>query len=123
MYAEPMYSWFTGRQLDSLLARKASNADLLVSIAELPPDVLSASFWRKPNAPKVVITQGPIYDFAGAIKAGAVVAAIAHNPEAEYEPKAPPKDVDKAFANRYLLITPDNIDSIRSQYPKLFPSD
>ena len=31
------------------------------------------------------------------------------------------KDVEKAFAKRYLVLTPENLDEIKKKYPTLFP--
>ena len=117
---EPMYTWFTGSELDQLIRSYDKECDLLVAISELPMDVFAANFWRSPDAPKVVLTRGSVYEYYGAIKAGAVVAAIAHHPDATYEQEKPPKDIDAAFAQRYLLITPDNVDEVASKYPNLF---
>lgn len=117
---EPAYNWFTAEKLDKMLAEYPGDPDLLIAISELPMDVFDADFWRQPDAPKVVLTRGSVSEYYGAIKAGAVVAALAYHPKANYEHKKPPKDVDEAFAQRYLLITPENVDEIDAQYPKLF---
>lgn len=117
---EPMQNWFTPEKLDEMLEEHMGEVDLLIAISELPEDVFSAGFWRHPDAPKVVLTRGSISEYYKAIKAEDVVAAIAYHPDATYEQEKPPKDVDEAFAQRYLLITPENVDELDAQYSKLF---
>ncbi len=117
---EPMFNWFTAEKFDDMLDEHMGEADLLIAISELPMDIFAANFWRQSDAPKVVLTRGSVSEYYGAIKADAVVAAIAYHPNADYEQKKPPKDVDEAFAQRYLLITPENVDELDAEYPKLF---
>lgn len=120
MYGFEPFNWFTPEQLDEMLKDHLGKADLLIAISQMPMDVFSADFWRSPDAPKVVLTQDPVSEYYGAIKADAVVAAITYKPDANYEQKKPPKGVDEAFAQRYLLVTPENVDELDAEYPKLF---
>ena len=120
MYGFGSFDWFTPEQLDEMLQDHQGKADLLIAISQMPMDVFSADFWRSPDAPKVVLTQDSVREYYGAIKADAVVAAITYKPDANYEQKKPPKDVDEAFAQQYLLVTPENVDELDAEYPKLF---
>lgn len=123
MYMTPMFSWFSAEQLDDLVAEKAADCDLLIAIAELPQDFERCRFPTKADAPKIVLTGGAIYRYAPIIESGVIVAAIANNPEANWEPAPPPKKVEAAFDERYLLVTPDNINKIAEKYPDLIPSE
>ena len=42
-------------------------------------------------------------------------------PNPTIDEKPVPRDAQKAFDKRYITITPENIDSVKQQYPKLFP--
>ncbi|MFW5803189.1 MAG: hypothetical protein ACOCWJ_04655 [Verrucomicrobiota bacterium] len=117
---EPTSEWFTAEKLDEMLEEYVGEADLLIAISEMPIDIFDADFWRKSDAPKVVLTRGSVSEYYGAIKAGAVVAAVAYHPDANYDQEKPPKNVDEAFAQRYLLITPENVDELDDEYSKLF---
>lgn len=120
--AMPMYEWFTAERLDTIVRQHKDECDLLIAVCELPPDLFNARFWRSADPPKVAVTSGNVYSYFKAIQADAIVAAIAHNPNATFEEKAP-KDVDKAFAERYLLVTPENVATIADEHPNLFERD
>lgn len=124
MLGMSMYDWFTGRQLDALIADYDEDCDLLVAIADLPSPRAPTPprFWGRSNAPKVVLTSGSVYEYYRHIKNGVVVAAVAHNPNADYQEK-PAKKVDEAFNQRYVLVTPDNVDEVAEKYPKMFDTD
>ena len=48
------------------------------------------------------------------------VAAVTYNPNAVYDNKPIPKDPKEAFDKRFLLVTPENFESIKSAHANLF---
>ena len=55
-----------------------------------------------------------------AIQAKLVIAAAAPDPEVIPDDWQPPQDLDAAFAKRYLLVTPENVQALAEKHPKLF---
>jgi hypothetical protein len=55
------------------------------------------------------------------IQTGYIVVAAVHNPNYEYKDKLAPETFEKAFNERYLLLTPKNVLSMAKKYRKLFP--
>ena len=57
-----------------------------------------------------------IYDYVKGFMYRRIVAAIVPNPLAPYDAKPAPKDPQKAFDRRYLLVTPQNYREMIEQY-------
>ena len=116
----PFDSWFTADIMDDLVDEYKGKADIMVFACNMPMDYQAAEFWRDSDVPKLVVLSGPVSELTNAIKQGKVIAAVMANPDAEYEQKPPPTDVDEAFGKRYLLLTPDNVEEIASKYQERF---
>jgi prepilin-type processing-associated H-X9-DG protein len=111
--------WYTGRLLNEKTAKLADKVDLVVSGMGLPvQDTRQLWFWSKKV--KVAIAAGDVSRLGRAIQAGLVVAATAMNPKVIPDDWQPPKELDAAFAKRFLLITPENLGAMIQEYPKLF---
>jgi len=48
------------------------------------------------------------------------VAAVIYSPKAQYNDKPAPTDMEEAFHERFLLITPENSDAIAGEFPEIF---
>lgn len=120
MMMGPIEMWLTPDRFDALLEPYAGKVDLVITTIGLPMQPGLLKFWKLEPLPKMVIAQGNVMELRGAIKAGAVAAALTFNPQAKFDTKMPPKDLEKAFNNRYLLITPENVDQIAEQHKDLF---
>jgi len=120
MMMPPMDSWFTPKAFDKIARRYKGRCDLIVTMMGLPEAVGKMDFWELEKRPKVVVANGAVSMLKRYIKDGDVVAAISFNPGGSYDEHPPPEDLDEAFAKRYLLVTPENVDSIASQYGSLF---
>jgi len=119
----PLEYWFTAELFDKLVKRHCKQADLIITTIGLPQDLKKMKFWMMKNRPKLAVAGGSVYELKKPIKAKAVVAAITYSPQAVYEDKPPPDDLEEAFKKRFLMVTPENIDQIASQYPDLFMKD
>ena len=53
-------------------------------------------------------------------KEQAIVAAVIYSPKAQYNDKPAPTDMEEAFHERFLLITPESIDTVCGEFPELF---
>jgi len=117
----PMEEMMNAALFDQLIVRYP-NANLVISLIGLPYDVANMGLWKMdPKArPKVALLTGDIHQLKDAIGAGYIVAAVSMRPDLkDIEAKAP-ADPQKAFEMRYLLITPENIAKIASQYKGIF---
>jgi hypothetical protein len=55
-----------------------------------------------------------------AIQAGLIKATVSYKPGVKFTEDPCPKDPQKAFDRRCLLVTPDNVNEVAKQYPNLF---
>ena len=116
----PIEMWLTPERFDAFLAPFVPKVDMIITTIGLPMQPGILKFWKFNPRPKVVIAQGNIQELRSAIQAKAVVAALAFNPSAKFESQWPPKDLEKAFAIRYLLVTPDNVEQIATDHKDMF---
>lgn len=105
---------------DRLIA-KHSDCDMVITLRGLPYNVGEMKLWSMPakKRPMVALVLGDIFMLRGAIKAG-YICALTYKPDIKFTEDACPKDVQKAFDERYMIVMPDNIDAISKQYPKYF---
>ena len=117
----PLEEMMTAKDFDKLL-EKHKDCKLIVSMIGLPRDAgnLRVLKMSKTARPRIALLNGDIHSMQGAIAAGFIVAATSYKPGVKYTEDAPPKDVQKAFDDRYLLITPENVKSVAEQYKGLF---
>lgn len=119
---EPMETWFTAKELDKIL--KGKKADLIITTIGLPSGLSVRGGKEFPipslKGKKVVLAGGSIYEHGRDIQAGAIVAAVSYKPNAEYDEKPAPSDLDEAFNKRYVLVTNENLNEVIKQYPDLF---
>jgi len=118
----------TANQYNEIL-KTYPQVDVVVVLNHLPMDYQMLDIWdvkrwnRKYHRlpPKLILAEHPIYDMRRPIKAGMIVAATPDSPTAIYDYKKPlPKDIQERFDQQYLLVTPDNVDSMTKEYPGLF---
>ncbi len=115
----PMEFWFTAAMMDSIIAKDGKGCDLIITTIGLPTDMAKMKFWRSApsNGTKLAIARGSVYELKRAIAQKLVTAAISFNPNAVWDDKSPSSDLDEAFAKRYLLITPENVEELATKYP------
>ncbi len=119
---EPMEVWFTAKELEKLA--KSEKFDILVSFNGIPrgvknngKDFLAPQFLK---GKKVVIGGGDISLLKNAIEGGCIPVAITFRPEAVYDDKDVPRNLDEAFNKRYIMVTSDNVKQISEEFPKVF---
>jgi hypothetical protein len=116
----PLEYWFTAELFDKLVNRYAKQADMVITTIGLPQDVAAMKFWTLNPRPKLAMASGSVYELKKAFKGQAIVAAVTYSPKAQYKDQPAPKDMDAAFNERFLLITPENIDTVCGEFPELF---
>jgi hypothetical protein len=113
--------WYNAKYFDHLMERYKGETDIVLFIAEAPSFLEEAESWDDDALPRVAFCEGAAFEMLGPqFKAGRIVCAVTASPEPMEELTYPPSDVKEAFRERYLLITPENIEEIRSKYPNRF---
>jgi len=116
----PLEYWYSAAVFDKAVKDYEGKIDLVVTTIGLPQDPGHMDFWGLDPRPKLAIVSGSIYRLKKAIQSQAIAAAVTYSPAAVYEDTSPPADVDKAFAKRFLLVTPENIGEIAAKHTDLF---
>jgi prepilin-type processing-associated H-X9-DG protein len=112
-------AWFTGKLMNEQTAKFEGKVDLVISGMGLPAQgIQELWFWQK--GVKVALASGDVSLLQKAIQAKLVVAAAALNPKVIPDDWQPPKELDAAFAKRFLLVTPENVQTMAQTFPKLF---
>ncbi len=117
----------TAERFDAMLADNPE-CNVVVSLVGLPYDMQAMQYWKQaqkdPQAvPRLVLVNAHTYELKQAIAAGHISVVLQNKPEI-YDWNAPvPPDEDAAFNNRFIVITPDNIDQVAAKYPMLFKAD
>jgi hypothetical protein len=108
-------------EFDNLLS-KHKDCDLIISLIGLPDDMKDLEIWSRRPPPVVALLNGDIKYIAKAIRRKRIVAAIIYKPNLKINREAPPDDSLKTFNERFIMITPDNIDEVikNKEYSKLF---
>jgi hypothetical protein len=119
----PIQEVMTAQGINDILA-KYPEVNMIVSFVGFPRDIQNMSIWYEENPEKkvkVVSLSGDCYNLKDAIICGQAVAAVVYSPNAKFSEKTAPIDPKAAFDERYILITPENIQEILTQFPNLFP--
>ncbi|NMA46985.1 MAG: hypothetical protein GX945_10530 [Lentisphaerae bacterium] len=111
----PMETWYTAKVMQDILKNANVDYDMVITCIVLPAGGLIHL-----KGKKVVFAGGSPYEYAAAIANGLVVAAVTYKPDAEYDDKPVPSDLQVAFDKRYVLITTDNIKEVAGKYAELF---
>jgi hypothetical protein len=100
--------------------------ELIVSLIGLPVGVTQTELWRKMDSPKFALLL-PDWRIIGereavreAFRSGKVAVAVLDRTGAPPESQLREKDRLAAFANRFLLVTAENIDEMMRTHPQLF---
>lgn len=111
----PMETWYTAKAMDDILKGANAEYDMVITCIGLPAGGLV-----RLKGKKVAIAGGSVYEFGPAIAGKVIVAAVTYKPDAVYDDKPVPSDMEEAFNKRYLLVTPENIAAVAGQYAELF---
>jgi len=109
---------------DFNLLIKKNKPNIVISLVGLPMDFPKLKIWEQfednpEKATKLAIINGSVSKLYQPIKSGVIVAVVRYNPDVLVDKDdVYPGDYKKAFAKRYLLITPENVDNIRKKFGK-----
>ncbi len=100
--------WWTAERFDELLA-DLPTCDVVVCTAPPPVALTEAMIWTNEKRPKFAFSlDASSPELIPKVKSGDVVAMIQRKPGSAVSPDAPPRNLEEAFAERYILITPEN---------------
>lgn len=90
---------------------------LIVSLIGVPADISAVRFWMKQDAPAVALLLPELRMIGGA---DAVPDAFASGQLAAAVLAKPQPGPGRGFEDKYLLVTPDNVEELVRKYPSLF---
>ena len=118
-----MYEYYLTAEAFDQMLDDHPECNMVISLMGLPYDFPEMSFWGKEEAErqKLVVVNANLYDLRKAIMGNFIQAAVAHRPDIKYDiNEVVPDETQAAFDKRYLLITPENVNSIADKFPKMF---
>ena len=118
-------SYLVAENAFDVLARSHPNCDILVSLIGLPAQVNRTEIWRDPRLKLALLLPdwrmvGDPDEVRRAIKSGKIAAAIMKKPGSPSEGAPMEREVELAFAKRFLLVTGETVDDLMGKYPQLF---
>ncbi len=114
--------WFDSKYLSDFLAEHKGTFDVLISAVGMPMDLADSPLSRETDLPEIAVLNASGYGMKNLVTEGVLDAVVTYNPDPEgwKDMKSVPKNTADAFAKRYLLVTPDNIDEMSATYPNAF---
>ncbi len=114
----PIDAIMTAADFDATISAHP-DCPIIVSMIGLPYDKEKLKFWNDKNK-HLTILNANIFVVKNIIKEGKIVAAISYKPIVKLTSSPAPTNPRKAFNERYVLITPENISEMEKKYPELF---
>lgn len=110
------------KNYNEILAPYVRKVDVIVMLSEMPYDLENLVLWNMQSPPKLALMRGgALSKLRNAISQDYIVGVVSYRPGYDFEDRAVPKDLEEAFNKRFLLITPDNVEQMASEYEELFP--
>ena len=121
MYGE---AEITVKYIEGVLASVPGEYNMIISLAGFPYDAGEISIFKEEDEDakkKIALHNAPINMFKPAIKSGWIVCSLQHKPGVKWNYKEPiPEDEQEAFDQRFMLVTPENVDQIDKDYKNFF---
>lgn len=115
----------TAAMLDAVIEANPGHQIILLNIG-LPHDFHEMAFWSTKvedgvNRPRLALGQQSVYELRRAIAAEFIACVVTYKPGYKFDiNKLAPELYNEAFDDRYLLVTPENVDALAEEYPDLF---
>jgi|GEM_PF-1426579 len=112
----------TGEEFDKKV-QDNFETDVIVSFVPVPIDIANMEYFIQDVAsvgPKLCLTFSAVYELSNLLAADRLDSVLCYNPDFRYQLKAPiPESFDAAFAERYLIVTSENVRALAEKYPRL----
>src|SRR5262249_37322780 len=105
------------------LAKQSPDCEIIISLIGLPVGVTRSEIWRNASGLKFALllpdwrVLGDRETVRSVFKAGKILAAVLNKPNAPPENAPVGSDVKTEFEQRFLLVTPENIDELCKAFP------
>ena len=103
--------------------------NVIISLIGLPPEkqelakveLFDAEKMEGKQRPVLGLVNGDVYGLWMAIKIKYIHSIVTYRPKTKFDKKPPPENLKEAFDKRFILITPDNLESVlKSHFSKLY---
>jgi len=100
--------------------------DLWISLVGLPVEISNQAIWKMEKGPRFALLLPDLRVIGGAeavanvVRSGKVVAIVLTQQGRMFNTKSMSRDLRKEFDERYLIVSPENVDEIVEKYPELF---
>ncbi len=114
-------SWLTAAEFDRIV-KAHPEAGIVVTLVGLPADPENVTLWADETPPRLVIFGGNLENLQEAIRRRFVLAAVTFVPGVRLGGRRPPdpQRLESEFFDRFLLVTPENLDMTMEIFPGLF---
>lgn len=108
----PMWEMMRAEHFDNLV-KEHEDCNLIISLIGLPYDVGEMSIWTmdEKDRPKVALLFADVHALRRAIQADYLI-ALTYKPGVKFSEDPAPKDPEKAFDLRYIILSKDNVDKV-----------
>ena len=116
----PLEEMMTAQDFDKIIA-KHPKCNLIISMIGLPRDASTMKLWTQQSArPALALLNGDVHSLKNAITAGYINAVVIYRPGVKFTEDACPEDPQEAFDQRFIIVTPKNIEELSLKYKNLF---
>jgi hypothetical protein len=110
-------------KLFDALVKKHKEATVVIALAGLPVDMKKMAIWQETDPkkrPALILVDVTTHNLKKALRKGFISAIMLNNFKPTSLDSPVPSDEDVAFNNRFLFITPENLEAMMEKYPKQF---
>ena len=112
----PLFEVMTAKDFDAVLD-KHKDAGVIISTIGLPRDANKMVLWKKKDRPKLILlSASDMRGYDALLKTDMIAAIVVVGPDAKFTEDAPPKDIQKTFDLRYVLIDSQNVDKYANMF-------
>ncbi|MDD2478777.1 MAG: hypothetical protein PHS31_02675 [Victivallaceae bacterium] len=112
----PLFETMTAKDFNAVLS-KHKDAGVIISTIGLPRDAKNMTLWRQKDRPKLILlSASDMRGYDALIKTDMIAAIVVVGPNAKFTEDAPPKDVQKTFDLRYVLIDSKNVEEYGNMF-------
>ncbi len=115
--------WISLEEIDRAVAGVDDRVDLVVLALRHPHSLFRSTWIRNPDAPPAALLHYNLSGLKPTIGSGRVVAAVGLAPDpSDFQPELSGVRgaARKEFAEDYLLVTPDNVETLSAKHPGIF---
>ena len=109
-------SWFDAESFAEIMDAHAVEVDLVVANLDVPATT------GDPSWPRLALLNSSVEQLKTMISSGTIEAAVTLKPDPKTWASVSrlPDDPRKIFDLRFLLLTPDNVEPLRAEFPSIF---